>query len=240
MTSENIEIKKSDKLQPGVKGPEELDVTAIIPLRAHYNATIDLNETLIRRCAESIRESRYINRVVVSSDDESLAKLAARFENSLSIIRPEHLSDPTVRLSEVLKYTLLELKNRGIVPEILVPVEITYPFRPKGILDHVIEMLVSNDFNTVIAGVAEYRVCWKKEEGRFVQLSELSKPRNERSPLHIGLPSLACALYPDVVESGKRYGDRLGIFEVHEPFAAIEVRTPEQLEEIAQQFYWPQ
>lgn len=235
-----IQVRAQENARRAPGGdPAKMEVAVIVPLRAHTMATIDTNETLVRKCAESVRESAHVNRVVVSVDDPGLAERAAVFGRVMVVSRPESLSGEKVRVGEVLKFTLGEMNRLGYRPDVLVPVEITYPFRPPGILDRVVEMLVSGDFDSVIAGVPEYRVCWKKGKSGFTALTDFSRHRSERSPLHVGLPGLACAVYPPIVEKGLRYGEKLGIYEIDDPFASIEVRTPHQLESIARQLYWP-
>lgn len=237
----DVEIKKAKHSNPERDlNPLDLEIAAIVPLRLTVADTIDMNETLIRKCADAIRESAYIDRIVITADHPKLFKMADRFGDAIKLLRPETLSHKSVRVHDVLKFTLDELNQQEYHPDLLMPVEITYPFRPHGIFDNIIEMLISNEYDTVIAGVAEYRICWKKEKNGFKNITDLSLPRSERIPLHVGLPSLASAIYPGIVRQGRRYGDRIGIYEIDDPFAAIEIRTPEQLKSIAQKFYWPE
>lgn len=237
-----IEVKKSGfEEEREQHDPHKLEIAAIVPLRSTFTDTIDMNETLIRKCADAIQDSAYIDRVVITADHPDLFKMADRFGgDAIKLLRPESLSKQAVRVHDVLKFTLDHLNQQEYHPDLLLPVEITYPFRPKGIFDHIIEMLIKNDYDTVIAGVAEYRVCWKKEKSGFKNVTDLTLPRSERIPLHIGLPSLACAIYPEIVRQGRRYGDKIGIYEVDDPFAPIEIRTPEQLKSIANRLYWPE
>ncbi|TVQ65389.1 MAG: hypothetical protein EA360_09660 [Balneolaceae bacterium] len=237
----SVDVKKESTPENEPFGSDgKRRITAVIPLRGGTGTQIDLNETLVRKCAESLAESTLINRVVISADDEEFEKLEPRFRNARTILRPAHLSKPGMRVIDVLMYTLSELEESGEVPDILVPVEITYPFRPKGIFDRVIEMLLESDYNTVIAGFAEYRVCWREENHTFQSVTDLSLPRQERNPLYVGLPGLACAVYPEIIRQGKRYGDPLGILQIDDPMAAIEVRTKEQLKPLSDTFYWPE
>lgn len=214
-------------------------IAAIIPLRAHVNGSIDQNEVLLRRCIDAVRSSKYISHIVVTADDAELLKQAEEFSDVIQILRPEHLSRPEVRVTQVLQYTLETLSNDGFYPDIIVPAEVTYPFRPDGLFDDIIEMLVRDEFETVIAGIAEYRSCWKKEKSGLRFIMDVSKPRKDRNPLYFGLPSLAAASLTTTIENGLRYGKKLGIYEVNDPFASIEIRTVEQLKKIADKLYWP-
>lgn len=232
-------IRDEDQLTSVRDRAREMNIYAVIPLRSDVSHSIDQNEILLKRCVKSLNESNYINKVVVTADNEEMLELGSRFQNSIKILRPIELSSFEIRLNRVLQYTLEELIKIDEVPDILVPAEITYPFRPEGIFDNVIEMLLNGDYDTVIAGMTEYRVCWKITDKGFESVMDTSKPRYSRSPLHIGLPSLATAIYPNVVQKGKRYGDKIGIFEVNGPFDSIEIRTEDELEQVAKMLYWP-
>jgi N-acylneuraminate cytidylyltransferase len=144
-------------------------------------------------------------------------------------VRPLELSAPHVRADDVLRFSLAELERQGESPEIIVPLESTYPFRPESLLDTLIERLLLDDFDTVIAGFSEYRPCWCHAEGELVRLDAHEQVRRDRDPVIIGLLSLGCATYPDVIRRGSRLGERIGVYEVRDPIAAIEIRDPADL-----------
>jgi len=56
--------------------------------------------------------------------------------------------------------------------------------------------------------------------------------------VHIGVPGLACATYPEFIRQGTRTGGRLGIYEIDDPLAGIEVRSPEHLEALETRLNW--
>lgn len=239
--TQSVDVKKISEQELERKDQDRKRlITAIIPLRGSTTREIDQNETLIRKCAEAINESKWINKVVISADDLQFEPLTQRFRNASFMHRPPHLSEPDRRVIDVLKYTLGELESTGETPDMLIPTEITYPFRPKGIFDRVIEMYLDSEYDTVIAGFAEYRVCWREEEITYTSITDLSLPRKRRTPLFVGLPGLACAVSPDVIRQGKRYGEQLGILQVDDPLATVEVRTREQLKPLSDTFYWPE
>jgi hypothetical protein len=53
-------------------------------------------------------------------------------------------------------------------------------------------------------------------------------------PVHIGLFSLGTVMYPPILRNGNRLAGDLGLYEVQNPLAAIEIRTREDLK------YWEQ
>lgn len=236
---QSIKIREASESGKDPVDSGKPDIAAILPLRGHVKESIDYNPVLIRKCLESLNESTEINRFIISADDEKLLAQVEKHGTFESVIRPEHLSKEGVRVQDVLQYTLKEIVKTGPMPDLVLPVEITYPFRPTGLFDNLIHMYREGNYDTVIAGVPEYRVCWKEEADGFVSVTDLSVARSKRKPLYIGLPSLGCVIEPQLVLDGKRYGSKLGILQVEEPFASVEIRTPTQLKHIAQQLYWP-
>jgi hypothetical protein len=136
----------------------------------------------------------------------------------------------------VLQNFVTGLVADGYFPDVIVTLEITYPFRPQGIVDGVIERLLANGFDTVVAGVPEYRTCWIREEDGYRALTKIEASRSEREPLHLSIPGLASATFPQYLREGNRAGGRVGIFEVQDPLAGVEIRTQAELAAIKSRF----
>jgi rhamnosyltransferase len=208
--------------------PQTLEITAIIPARASNG--IDLNEVLLKKTIESAKSSEYIDRIILATDDAKMAKKAEAWGADAPFLRPAELSAPSVRSDEVLQYALKELEKDAYYPDLIVPLELTYPFRPQGLLDRLIERLLDLGLDTAIAALSEHRPYWSKNANGFVLSEEYAHAREERTPLYVGLLSLGCVTYAEFVRQGSRLGPRIGIYEVDDPFAAIEIREAKDLE----------
>ncbi len=91
------------------------------------------------------------------------------------------------------------------------------------------DQLFDQGLDTVITGFHEYRPCWIKKKGDFLRIDDHAKLRGEREALHIGLLSLGCVTYPEFIRKGTRLGEKIGIYEIKDPIAAIEIRRPKDL-----------
>jgi len=205
--------------------PENLNIAAIVPVRrlaSHVES--DLNDLLVKETLRCAKACRYINRIIISTDNEKVVAKSREWGAEAPFIRPPELSAPHVRIDEVLRYTLEQLESDGFYPDIVIPLEVTYPFRTPEMIDGIVEQLVKDGLDTVIAGILECRPCWMKNGSDLVPLTELSQHREKRKNIHVGLISLGCATYPQCIHLGNRLGRRVGIYEVNDPFAAIEVR----------------
>jgi len=209
--------------------PRQLDVVALIPLSSS-GAPADSSRRLIAQTIQAAKNAQYINRVFVVADNEEIAKVAIELGAEAPFLRPVGLSGKSIRADEVLKVFLEKLEDTGFIPDVVVPMEVLYPFRPEGLIDGVILHLLTGGFDTVIAGYPEYRPCWRSENGHYEPISTTDEPRFERNPINIGLPSLACATYPTNIRMGNRLLGKVGIYEVTSPLASIEVRTQEQIQ----------
>jgi len=223
---------------PGVDDPLDphgLETVAVIPIRGgEFNGSeVDDSRALIGRTIRSAREADCVKRVIVASDSEDLAAVAREFGAETPFLRPTRLSEPGVRVDDVLRWVLERLEeDEGYFPDLMIPLEVTYPFRPDGLLDQLTQELLQEGFDTVIAGVAEHRPCWIKDDSGIQPITLYTTQREERKTVHVGLISLGCVTYPEYIRNGSRLGERVGILEIDDPVGAIEVRDRATLEQV--------
>ena len=224
-----------NNLYESVLNPIEMEITSIISIRGNTDSE-EFSKKLIQRTISSLKESKYINKILVSTEDKDLANFAEKKGAEIPFLRPKKLANEGVRVDSVLKDFLKNLESEKYYPEIIVPLEIQYPFRPKGLFDSLIEILLREDVDTVIAGYPEYRPCWYKDDSLsndyFKLITDINMPRNKRNPIHIGLPSMGCATYPELIRSGTRLSGRTLIYEIKNPLSIIEIRNNREYNEI--------
>lgn len=206
--------------------PVNLEILAVIPLRYYSEGTsIDENDELILKTIEAARNAKHIKRIIISTDTKALINKAEQWGVDIPFLRPPELSKKGVRVDDVLQYSINQLESQNYFPDLIVPLEITYPFRPSGLLDNLIERLLEQGFDTVIAGLPEYRPCWVNQEQTLVRIDDYKHTRAERKPVLVGLPSLGCVTYPEFIRNATRLGNKVGIHEIEDPRAALEIRT---------------
>ncbi len=211
--------------------PSKLEVAAIIPVKLE-KGNEGIIDTLLERTIRPALESRYINRVIVSTDSKLIAEKIKGLGAEAPFLRPPELSASDIRVDEVLNYTLEQLELKGYYPDIVVPLEIIHPFRPEGLIDNLIEQLIEQGLDTLIPGFAEKRLGWWEKDKNFIRVDNFSTHRSEREPLHIGLISLGCATYPEIIRKGSRLGKRVGLFEIKDPISTIEIRNQDDMDAV--------
>jgi len=206
---------------------EKLNIVALICVRG---AVQYLNgEPLMAHTIRQAKESKYIKSVIVSTDNKELAGAAEKFGAKAPFLREASLSKEYVDLASVLQYSLNRLEEARIYPDLVVSLEITFPFRPKYFLDDMISRLVEGGFDSVIAAKRENRAIWKEENGKMHQLEEGLMPRQFKDPVYIELKGLGCVTHPAFLRQGSLIGNKIGIYELDDPYSHLEARSAEDL-----------
>lgn len=125
-------------------------VVAVIPARAGSKSVIDKNikllagKPLIAWPIDTAKQSRYIDRVIVSTDGEKIATIAKAYGAEV-YIRPDHLAQDNSLVIDCLRELIVRLKSEGELATMLVLLEPTSPLRSLEDVDRVIEKLLSHD-----------------------------------------------------------------------------------------------
>lgn len=203
----------------------KLNIVAVIPVRG---PTQYLNEKpLMYYTIKRSLESKYIKRTIVSTDDKELALAAKKLGAEVPFMRDPLFSKGYVDLVKVLQYSLDKIEARKIFPDLIVPLEVTFPFRPQGLLDDMILQLAKYGFDSVIAAKRENRSIWKEREGKIVQLDEGNTPREFKELSFLGLKGIGSVTHPQFLRDGSLLGEKIGLYEVNNPYSHLEVRSAE-------------
>lgn len=206
---------------------DKFNIVALIPIRGEIKYVGD--KPLLYYTIERARESKFIKRIIVSTDNVKTAEIAKGLGAEVPFIRDAAFSDPRVNMAQVLQHSLEKAEALKIFPDIIVSLESTFPFRPKKLIDNMITELASKGFDTVVAARRENKAIWKEREDRIMQLDEGLTPRQYKDPTFIELKGVACVTHPASVRQGRMLGDKLGIYEVNDPYSHIEVRSEEDV-----------
>ncbi len=192
--------------------PEKLNCVAVIPLKGEI-ASLG-GRPLLDYTIERALASRYIKQIVLTCDNDEYINLAKKHKKIICLKRPPEFSQDYIEIEEILKYTVEVLEQQAIIPDVVVYLSSTYPFRPKNIIDQTIRMLVEEGFDSVLPAIPEYKSCWREEEGKLVRLDEGFVPSKYKNPLHIGISGLCTATYSEFIRRGERLGPKVGMLEI--------------------------
>lgn len=128
------------------------EVLAIIPARSGSKSVVDKNirllagKPMIAYSIEHALSSKYINRVIVSTDSDKYADIALRYGAEVPFIRPAEFATDTALDIDVFYHALTFLKEKeNYVPQVVVQLRPTYPIRRVSDIDTMVEMMLNDD-----------------------------------------------------------------------------------------------
>ena len=139
-------------------------VVCVIPARRGSkglpgkNTKMFCGKPLIAHTIEQARQSKYIDRVIVSTEDEKIAKMSLDYGAEVPFIRPLKLAEDSVATIDVLLHAInwLEDKKQYFF-DILVLLHTTAPLRAVKDIDSCIEMLQSTKADNVFSVTEAHR-----------------------------------------------------------------------------------
>ncbi|CEP81867.1 acylneuraminate cytidylyltransferase family protein [Paraclostridium sordellii] len=132
-------------------------VLAIIPARAGSKGIkdkniIDLNgKPLIAHSIEAGLKSKYINKVVVSTDGEKIAKIAKDYGAEVPFLRPKHLATDTAKTIDCVIHCIEELKKNGEEYDYVVLLQPTQPLRQPWHIDEAFELIIKRNEDSLVS-----------------------------------------------------------------------------------------
>lgn len=128
-----------------------MEVVALIPARGGSKRIPGKNikpfcgKPLIAWTIEEAKKSRFITRIIVSTDDEKIAKVARDFGAETPFIRPKEIADDNTPDLPVFEHTLRFIeKQSGKLPDIIAHLRANVPMRTARDMDRGIELLISH------------------------------------------------------------------------------------------------
>lgn len=127
-----------------------MKVLAIIPARGgskgvpNKNIRIVAGKPLISYAIECARESKKINRIIVSTDSQVIKEIVSEYSVEI-ITRPDSLAQDDTPMPPVLEHVVQELAKRGECFDLIILLQVTSPIRTGEDLDKVIAMFESDE-----------------------------------------------------------------------------------------------
>ncbi len=126
---------------------------------------------LIAHTIEKAKTSRYIDRLILSTDDEAIAKVGREYGAETPFVRPKELAEDATTDYPVFVHAVTWLEeHEGWKPDFIVHLRPTHPFRNAAHIDLGIEMLAAGpDADSVwtvgAPPVTPYKMFQVKEDG---------------------------------------------------------------------------
>lgn len=217
---------------------DKLNVVALIPIRGsdpevkHGRMVTFGEKPLLAYTIEAATASRFITRIIVSTDEPAVAELAIALGAEAPFLRSSELTAVDVPLAKVLQHALLWLeKNENYHADVVVLMEVTHPLRPQGLIDQVIEVLLTERLDSVFVAREERHAFWafnaRGELERIQPREEM--PRHMLQPLYKEMGGMVTALRAELVRAGRRLGDRIGLVPVRDATSLVDLHDEDGL-----------
>ena len=167
-------------------------ILGLIPARGgskgifRKNIKLLLGKPLIAWTIEQTKKSRYIDKVIVSTDDKEIAKISERYGAEVPFMRPKGLATDKAKCLDVVLHAIDFMEEKGEVYDILMLLQPTSPLRAGEDIDNAIKLLFNKNANAIIsicemehhpykANTLPPNGCMKK----FIKKENLNKNRQE-------------------------------------------------------------
>jgi CMP-N-acetylneuraminic acid synthetase len=159
------------------KNEQDKHILAIIPARGGSKRIPQKNiinlagKPLIQYTIAAAQKSKYITRIIVSTDDKEIQKICLSLGVEVKE-RPPELATDTIKTQEAIIHLHNTLKTEGYEPDIMVLLQPTSPLRTAEDIDKTIEEILIRGADST------YTVCKVKEHpSLMITLNEENEPQ---------------------------------------------------------------
>jgi len=212
-------------------------ILALIPARGgskgipRKNIVNLCGRPLISYAIEQALSSKYINRIIVSTDDEEIAKISTRHGAEVPFIRPSEFAQDLSTDIEVFYHALVWLRdNEGYVPDFVLNHRAIFPIRRVELIDKAIEILINSDADSLrsvcVAKESPYKM-WLIDDGYMKPIANYPVQEFFNLPRQ-DLPTAYWQIgYVDVIRSHvifnrRMSGEKIVPFVIEEEFVDID------------------
>ena len=196
-------------------------VIVIIPARGGSKAIPKKNirflgdKPLVAHVITCAKKSKYVDKVIVSTDDTKIQFIAKQYGASVSFRSPELAKDDVPLDPVIFDAVTREEKKLMAEFDLVFTIQPTSPLLKTSTLDHAIEYLVSNDYDTVISAVDSRALRWgfDEDKGSFYPLYEERLNRQYLPKVFQETGAILGTKRKFVLENS-RIGDKIGLIEV--------------------------
>ena len=185
------------------------------------NIRIMADKPLIAHTIESALKSKLFEYVVVSTDDEEIAKISKKYGADVPFIRPPELASDTTTFDDVLLHGVKILLKMGYSFDIVAARDCTVPFIDKTDMQNAISLLLKSNCDSV------FSVCHSHPNPYF-GMFELSPngyltpsksapnsiKRRQDAPVVYELNGLYVHFVKRLLETGKMFTDKILPYEI--------------------------
>lgn len=221
----------------------ELKIMVIIPARGgskgipHKNIALLGNRPLISYVIETAKKSKYVNRIIVTTDDEKIAQTSRDYGAEIPFMRPAKIAQDDSPVMPALYHAVESLeKSENYKADIILLLQPTSPFIQTEQIDKAIELLILNKEADAVTTVIEtphnfhpYNIRIINDDGSvifFMPEEHERYPIRQTKPKFYAFGNFYVFRYDTLVKQRSIYGkrclplliDSMTAFDINYPF----------------------
>ncbi|EKE03810.1 MAG: hypothetical protein ACD_20C00148G0010 [uncultured bacterium] len=196
-----------------------MKIVGIIPARGgskgvpRKNIKLLAGKPLVAYSIEAALKSKYIDKVVVSTEDDEIAQVSGEFGAEI-VKRPVELAQDITKTAPVIVHAVNHLESKGYCPDIIVLLQPTCPLRDEKVIDAALEQLINSTKDSIFTGfvLSQAMPMWKKNsDNSITALYDYHlRPRRQEEHLRGTIYCENGAFYAITREAFEETGDFLG------------------------------
>ena len=198
---------------------------AIIPLRGE-TLRVDNKLSLLEVTISQLKKSKLIKNIYLATDNKKSKKIGLKANIKVPFLRPKYLSDSFINIKSILTFFLDRLEKKKTIDIVVVATE-NFPLRSSNIFDKMINKLINNNFDTVIACKEEKGSIFIKKDNKLNKINNGEVPLNLRSEdaftSRIGIAYVARA--SSLRKEGNLLSNRLGYYYIKDSLEMTEINN---------------
>jgi N-acylneuraminate cytidylyltransferase len=215
-----------------------MEIVALIPARggskgiARKNVRMIAGRPLLAHTTVAAHETPVITRVVVSTDDAEIGRVAREYGGEV-IWRPPEISGDTASSESALLHALTQLRQEeGYTPDLVVFLQPTSPLRQPQDIQSAVETLAQEGADSLFSACVQQGFVWRRRERDLASLTYdyLARPRRQDAPEDLMENGSIYVFKPWVLEQlGNRLGGKVAVYPMA-VYESFQIDEPEDLE----------
>ena len=191
-----------------------MNVIAVIPARGGSKSILKKNikplsgKPLIEYTIEAALESKVIDCLIVSTDDDEISDVCGQYKDIEIIKRPKEISLDESRTESCLVHAcekIIELKK--IKPDLILTLEPTSPLRKPDTIKKSVQIFNENTFDSLISVIETKDCLGKIKNGKFEHLEpKQPRRRQDRKGLYKECGVIYATRYKTLIERNSIFG----------------------------------
>ena len=183
---------------------------------------------LIAHTIEHALQSKYIQKVIVSTNDFEISHVAKKYGAQV-VHRPEEISGDYATSEAALLHAYNEIVQSGFCPDLVIFLQCTSPIREPWDIDRAIEKLYAENADSLLSGSKNERFFWRRSSENTIPINYdyRHRMRDQDHPEEYEENGSIYIFKPDILlKTNNRLGGKIAMYEM-DYWSSFQIDSPE-------------